>query len=182
MTLVAVLGNAQASTQDPLSGLATSLTAGRDACALQAKDASTAAATANFKASLDLQGAQAQAEMDARVYGIGHGRRETRNFLIDRLQQATQASIAESAQIADKLAADSEAVKSCVATAEAKGKAEYSAFKANKRHGKQLPEAEALMTAWLTNVGEIDVGHPQGGDASLAAWNTAKVHVEIAGL
>ncbi|TPG50684.1 hypothetical protein EAH75_04390 [Rhodanobacter glycinis] len=154
----------------------------RDACAQQAQQAAEGASTANYKAALDLQTAQTQAEMDAQVYGVGHGHRETRDFLSSRLQQASDASVAESQRIADKLSSDKQAVAACVTQAQMQGKADYSAFKADKRHKRAMPEAESLMTAWLTNLGEIDTGHPQGSDASLAAWRSAKTHTELSAL
>lgn len=173
-----------AGAQSPASvqDLADALTSSRDACVQQASQAASTASTANFKAGLDLQNAQLQAEMDARVYGVGHGRRETSEYLLDRMQQANAASAAETQRIADQLKTDSHAVLLCVDAAKAHGKSLYSAFKADKRHHRDMPEAEALMTAWLTNMAEVTSGQPQGGDASLAAWKTAKAHAEVAGL
>lgn len=184
VALAALALGTLASAQSPASvqDLADALTSSRDACVQQASQAASTASTANFKAGLDLQNAQLQAEMDARVYGVGHGRRETSEYLLDRMQQANAASAAETQRIADQLKTDSHAVLVCVDAAKAHGKNLYSAFKAEKRHHRDMPEAEALMTAWLTNMAEVTSDQPQGGDASLAAWKTAKAHAEVAGL
>lgn len=180
--LFSISGAAAASPPSTVQDLATALAAPRDACAQQAQRAASAASTANYKAGLDLQNAQLQAELDARVYSVGHGRRETRDFLLERTRQTNADSIAATQRIADKLQADSQAVLACVADAKVQGKNLYSAFKADKRHHRDMREAEALMTAWLTNVGEISTNQPQGGDESLASWKKAKAHTEVAGL
>lgn len=173
---------AVASSQSTVLDLARALDDARDPCAQQAQRAAQDASTANFKASLDLKTAQMQAEMDARVYGVGHGRRETREFLLDRMHGNSVAATKEMQRISDGLGAINLDVQVCLAVARTKGKAEYSAFKADKRHKSDMPEADSLMTAWLTNIGEIDIDHPQGGESSLAAWKSARAHAELSAL
>lgn len=182
MLLVSISTIAMAAPPASVQDLASALAAPRDACAQQAQRAASDANTANYKAGLDLQNAQLQAELDARVYSVGHGRTETRDFLLERTRQTNADSIATTQRIADKLHADSQAVLACVADAKAQGKNLYSTFKADRRHRRDMPEAEALMTAWLTNVAEISTDQPQGSDESLAGWKKAKAHTEVAGL
>jgi hypothetical protein len=167
----------------PASGLASlsaALAGIRENCATQAHDANFAFNTAQYKQTLDAQLAQQQAETDAQVYGIGHGRNETRDYLLSRMQENVQADGAKTQQISDKAASDKQLVQACVASAEQQGKALYSDFKRN--HKREASAAESLMTAWLTNVDEITFDRPRGSDATDAAWKTAKAHAELSSL
>ena len=171
-----------AASPQSVAELASGLAASRDACAQQAKQVADTAALANYQATLDLQNAQLKAQMDAQVYAVGHGGRETTRYLADRLQESSSASEQTTRGITDKLATGSQAVNACVARAQEQRKIDYSAFKADKRHRADMPEAQSLMTAWLTNVAEISTDSPQGSDESLAAWKAAKAHVEVSAL
>lgn len=162
-----------------VSGFAAELSTLRDACADKAKEASQAYSSAQFQASLDAQTAVDQAEMDARVYGVGHGRRETSEFLASRLQENQLKAVDKAGEISNKLASDAKDVAACVSDAEQKGKSLYASYKSGLKHKKGAEEAESLVTAWLTNLKEIDTDHPNGSEATDAAWKTAKSHAEI---
>jgi hypothetical protein len=164
-----------------ISEFSASITSLRDTCAKQAKDVSNADALAQYQSAIDRKTALNQAQIDAQVYGAsGNGSRETRDYAIERMQEASQGSDAKDAKIADKVKTDTAAVLACVANAEGQGKALYSDFK--KHHKRDASAAESLMTAWLTNVDEISFSAPNGSDATNSAWNTAKTHAELAAL
>lgn len=179
VALVPFCGALNAATPDSLSGLSEQLTAYRDACSKQAASANAEYSSAQYKASLDMDVAATQAKMDARVYAVGHGRRETRDFMLARLQQDQAAQEQQSNRIADKMKADSDSVKACVANAAQEGKAVYSDFRNSHRKADARAAAETLMTAWLTNLEEISFSAPNGSAATNAQWKTAKTHAEI---
>lgn len=165
-----------------INDLATELSSLRDNCANQADVAKSSFMTAEYKNSLDSQLATDTARMDARVYRVGHGGRETTQYLADRIQEEHAKVEQQHKKIVDKMDADTKSVIACVADAENQGKMKYSAFKASHKKKPQLSEAESLMTAWLTNLKEISTDHPQGSDETSAAWKTAKSHAEISDL
>lgn len=171
--------NAGAVAPSSLENLASNLTALRDACSQQAQKAKSDFSTATFQESLQLDADRDQAQMDARVYAVGHGNRQTQTYLLDRLQENSANQAARSKVISDKLSTDKQAVQACVADAREKGRAGYSSFKSDPKNKRLFGEAESLTTAWLTNVDEITTDQPQGGDASKANWNTAKSHAEL---
>ena len=166
--------------QPSVSDLSAQLSNLRETCSKQASTSSEANAEAEYKSALDMKIAQSKAETDAQVYAVGHGRKETRDYLLDQYQAADQASKEESDAIAKKGKDDASAVQVCVADAEQKGKALYSDF---KRSSKRAPHAaDDLMTAWLANISEISFDKPTGTSETAAAWKTAKAHAELASL
>lgn len=171
-----------AAAPDDLSGLASQLAGYRDACATQAATANIDYSTAQYQASLDMGVAATQARMDAKVYRVGHGSKETRDFQLARLHGDTSAQGQKLQQIEAKKDADSKQIVACVAGAEQRGKAAYADFIAS-HHGKRAKgDAAALMTAWLTNMEEITFDTPHGSAATDAQWKTAKSHAEIAAI
>ena len=165
-----------------LSGLASTLAGLSGACEAKAQAAKMASSTALYQNSLDSQLAIDRAQMDARVYGVGHGGRETTEYLADQLQNGQNKVEADRAKIAEKLTSDRRDVESCVSDAETQGKNRYSSFKADHKRKSDISDAESIMTAWLTNLKEISVDTPQGSEATNAAWKTAKAHAEISDL
>jgi hypothetical protein len=182
MTALAIAGEPRAATKTNLADLASVLQDQRDICAKLAADAKRTYSLAQYQSGLDRQTAALKAEMDARVYGVGHGRRETTAFYLDKMQQATSAQDAKDKEVSDAFAADTKSVAQCVSDIEQKGKASYVAFK--QKHADKLmrSQAESLMTAWLANVGEISADSPDGGDATFGAWKEAKARAEVSSL
>jgi hypothetical protein len=168
-----------ASSPGSLDELVSGLTALRDNCSQKAQQAKSDFSMATFKEGLTEDADRQQATMDARVYAVGHGDRETTAYLANRLQENSANQAQRSKAISDKLAADKQAVQACILDARERGKANYSSFKADPKRKRYLSEAESLMTAWLTNVDEITTDQPEGSDISKANWNTAKSHAEL---
>lgn len=162
--------------------LSVALSQKRDACAQLAQDASNKADAAFLQVDLDRDTAHRQVEMDTDVYSVGHGRSQTTEFMLQKMREAAAASAEQSQRVADQVSIDRRAVEQCVSDALAAGKAEFSTFKANKKHKQNLPEAESLMTAWIANSSEISIGKPQGSPETLASWKSAKAHAEVSSL
>jgi len=160
-----------------LSDLAQTLSDMRDNCSKLSHDAHSSFSAANYQASLDSDLAQAKARNDVELYGMSHGHQEATRYMLDRLQEDAQNDVAKRKEIGDKLASDGEQVRSCVKDAEQQGKALYSTFKSH--HKRLAAAAESLVTAWYTNLDEIDVDHPDGSDETHAAWKTAQTHAEL---
>lgn len=160
--------------------LASSLSNLRDTCSMQAQNASAAEQVAMFKAGLDAQSATTKAQMDAQVYNVGHGDRETRDFLLNRIQENNDAADAARQKINDKAKSDAASVKECVASAEQQGKDAYIGFV--KHHKKAASDAKPLMAAWLANLDEISFDTPIGTPQTAAAWKAAKADAEVAAL
>jgi hypothetical protein len=165
-----------------VADLATALQGQRDVCAKMAADAKDAYSLAQYQSGLDRQTAALKAKMDARVYGVGHGGRETTEYYVQQMQNADSAQDAKDKAISDKFEASTKQVAQCVSSAEQQGKATYVAFKKHHTSKSARSEAEALMTAWLANVGEISTSSPNGSDDSYADWKTAKAHAEVSSL
>jgi hypothetical protein len=102
-------------------------------------------------------------------------------FLEDRLASDQAARNDKDKAIEDAYQAASQKVAQCVTDAVQQGKTDYVTFKTHARKA-DLAEAEALMTAWLTNVREISTNSPEGGSDSAAAWKAAKSHAEVASM
>lgn len=163
-----------------ISDLASLLSAKRDNCADMAQKAQSAFSTTAFQDSLTAQTEATRAQSDAQVYGVGHGGRETTQFLLARMQQSAADQAARAKANSDKLATSKQDVQQCVSDAEATGKSAFSDFKAaHVKHKPDVAEAESLTTAWLVNLDEISTEHPQGGDISKAAWASAKAHASL---
>lgn len=156
------------------------LTKLRDHCAQIAKKAADKHALDQYQVGLDLQLAQTQAQMDARVYGVGHGSRETRDFYLSRLQSATDQSTRTDNKIAAEYAKSGDDVAACVKSAESDGRFAYTSFKSEKGNKPSAKiDAESLMTAWLANLEEISLTSPDGSDGTSAQWKTAKARAEV---
>ncbi|TAM57205.1 MAG: hypothetical protein EPN49_15810 [Rhodanobacter sp.] len=168
---------AMCASKSGLTDLSASLSGLRDTCANQASSASSAEADAQFKSVQDLKTAKFKVQMDSQVYGIGHGSRETRDYMLQQMQSAQQNFEAQSDSIAAKGKSDASDVLACVADAEQKGKALYSDFKKRNKHAASA--AESLMTAWLANVDEITFDTPNGSSSTAEAWKTAKTRAEL---
>lgn len=162
-----------------LSGLSTQLASLRDSCAQQAQDAKSKFSSATFKHKLQLNNDRTQVEMDVRVYAVGHGRRETEQYLLDRTQQSLDASNARTKEISDQLASDSAAVAACLEKSEADGKLAYTSFKADPKNKKKYEAAGDLAASWLANLRSISTDQPQGNAESAQAWNSAKAKAEL---
>jgi hypothetical protein len=180
---LAVVGvTAVAATPTNVADLASALQGQRDVCAKMAADAKDAYSLAQYQSGLDRQTAALKAKMDARVYGVGHGSRETTEYYIQQMQNANSAQDSKDKDVSDKFQASTKQVAQCVSDTEQKGKTTYVEFKKHHAGKSARAEAEALMTAWLANVSEISTGAPNGSDASYAAWKAAKAHAEVASL
>ncbi|MDR3446016.1 hypothetical protein [Dyella sp.] len=170
---------ARAEAPTTLGGLVDQLGTLRDACADQAKKASSDYATAAYSESLQVETDRQKAQMDAQVYAVGHGSRESSDYLIARMNQDISAQAERQKVMASKFATDKDAVQTCVTDAASRGKSEYGAFKGNPKLKSQHSEAEKLVTAWLANVEEISTSQPQGSEVTKASWSTAKAHAQL---
>jgi hypothetical protein len=113
------------------------------------------------------------------VYAVGHGNRETTQFLMDRMQQDSVAQADRAKTNSDRLAAARMEVQQCVSDAETAGKAAFASFKADPKHKSAVSEAEQATTTWLVNLQEISIEHPQGGDISKENWAAAKARASL---
>lgn len=178
-TAAAIAGHAVAAPSTSLGDLVQLLSDQRDQCAEMALKAHKAYDSATFDAGLQADRDRQKAQLDAQVYGVGHGNRETTQYYAARLQENGAAQAARYAEISKKLDADREEVKACVQDALTQGKAGYATFKSDPKHKKLLGESDAVMTAWIVNVGEIATSQPQGTESTKTAWATAKAHAEL---
>ena len=165
-----------------IGDLASELQTERDVCANLAKEAKKAYSLAQYQSDLDRDTAALKAEMDARVYGVGHGRRQTAEYYAQRRESLEAEQRAKDEETEDAFSSAGETVAQCLVALEQKGKDKYIAFKQRHAESPVGLQAEALMVAWLTNVLEISTSEPDGGDASLAAWKAAKAHAEVTSL
>lgn len=181
--VLAVVGPARPSDSvTTVQDLSVALGQKRDACANLAQEASNKADAAFLQVDLDRDTARRQVEMDANVYGIGHGRSQTTEFMIQKMREAAAASEEQTKRVSDQVTSYRHEVEQCVSDALVAGKALFSTFKLDKKHKKSLPEAETLMTAWIANSSEISIGKPQGSPETLAVWKSAKAHAEVSSL
>ena len=171
-----------ASPPKDIGGLASQLQAERGVCASMAKDAKQAYSLAQYKAGLDRETAALKAEMDARVYGVGHGRQQSTEYFAQLLQKAAAEQRAKDEQTAAAFSSSGDKVAQCVVALKQSRKDAYVAFKQKHTKSPLRAQAEALMAAWLANVDEINTSTPDGGDASLAAWKAAKAQAEVSSL
>lgn len=178
-TAAAIAGHAAAAPSTSLSDLVSSLSSKRDGRSAKASDAHKAYDNAVFAEGLRGDTDRTQAQMDAQVYGVGHGSRETTQYLTARLQENAAAQVARYKEMSNKLDADRQDVKACVQDALTHGKDDYASFKSDPRHKKLIGEAELVMTAWIVNMGEIDTPLPEGTEATKSAWASAKAHAEL---
>lgn len=165
-----------------IGDLSETLQAQRDACANMAADAKRNYSLAQYQAGLDRQTAAVKAEMDARVYGVGHGRRETEAFYLQTMQDAEDAQKAKDKANSEEFNANSARVARCVSDAEQNGKSTYIAFKKGRSNDPARARAESLMSAWLENIREISAAAPNGGEPSYNAWKAAKARADVSSL
>ena len=168
--------------QRTAADLAATLQQQREVCASLAKEANQSFERAQFQARLDGDTARLKAEMDARVYGVGHGRQQTAEFYVSRLQRVSEEQSEKSKASSEAFKAAELEVDQCVADAKIAGKASYTAFKKAQVSPSVRKEAESLMSAWLTNISEITASKPNGEDESFNAWKAAKAHAEVSSL
>jgi hypothetical protein len=135
-----------------------------------------------YESNADLETADLKAEMDARVYAVGHGQRQTTEYYAQLLQNATAKQQAKDKVINDTFLAAGEKLKECVIELKEKGKATYVNFKKRSVNATVISQAETLMTAWLANVNEISTAAPNGEDPSFTAWKAAIAQAEVSAL
>lgn len=162
-----------------LSDLASGLSELRDNCAKKALDTRTKFADSEMDSINNLKLAQQQAEIDAHVYSVGHGRSETLDYYSQRLQSADDAQRSSHQANSDQYDKDKADVDSCVSSARMVGENAYRSFKTNKKNSKNMTSAQALMAAWLGNLNEINPDHPDGSDETKAEWTKQKSLAEV---
>jgi len=168
--------------QTTVADLAATLQAQRDVCAKMAADAKSTYSLAQYQSGLDRQTAAVKAEMDARVYGVGHGRQQTTDYNIQQIQNSENAQNAKDRSISDEYGASTQKVGQCVSDFEQKGKSIYVVFKQRHTNNSIRAQAESLMSAWLENMSEINTDTPNGSDTSYGAWKAAKARAEVSSL
>jgi hypothetical protein len=168
--------------QRTAADLAATLQQQREVCASLAKEAYQTFDLAQFQARLDGDNARLKAEMDARVYGVGHGRQQTADYYLSRLKSVSEEQAEKAKATSDAFTAAGLQVDQCVADAKKSGKASYTAFKKTQVSARVRKEAESLMSAWLTNISEVTSSKPNGEDESFNAWKAAKAHAEVSSL
>lgn len=179
--LLAAIVSAPATAQSPsnLPSLLSVVNDARGACSTIAANHQSSERLDALKRRLEAQEAMQRLRNDVELYGIGHGRENTRRYMLDSMErQAKLDSEAVDRGILASKERDAE-VAACVADAVPKGKAAYSTFKKGKRAPADLNLANDLMTSWLVNVETISVNQPEGTDESKEAWKRAKAAVEL---
>jgi len=164
---------------ESLSTFATNLALLRNDCAKQAQAIRDANQQATFKEQLDLESDQQKARLDAQVYAVGHGSRETTQYYLDRSMAASKKDAARSEAISNQFKAGIQATKQCVIDAKQKGKNAYAYYKDNRENRKQDGEAQSLIVAWMANLEEISVDNPQGTESTKTAWNTERIKAQL---
>jgi len=182
LVLVAFFATASAATLTNVASLASTLQDQRNVCAKMAADAKSSYSLAQYKSGLDRQTAALKAEMDTRVYRVGHGSRQATDYYIQQMQNANNAQNAKDRATSDEFMANTKKVEECVVDAKQQGTSTYISFKEHHVSKPVRAQAEVLMTAWLANVDEINTSSPDGGDASHTAWKAAKAHAEVSSL
>jgi hypothetical protein len=159
---------------ESLSDLASGLSRLRDSCAKKALDTRTRFADAEMDSVNNLKLAQQQAEIDSRVYAVGHGRSQTLDYYSRQLQAADDAQRSSHQANSDQYNKNKAEVESCISSARSVGENAYRSFKSNKKNSKNLTSAQYLMAAWLGNLNEINPDQPDGSDATKAEWTRQK--------
>ncbi|RWU12450.1 hypothetical protein [Xanthomonas phaseoli] len=178
-----VVGSAAASAHGQVvsnaAKLAVELEAERTTCSAMASELSGAASTASLKDRLASEEERTRIEMDTRIYAVSHGRRESTQYMLDRMSQLASTDSANAQARVEKGEQDRAAVAACVSQALEHGKGQYANFKKGKRTKKDADEGSAVMTAWMVNVQSIEMRAPQGTEESKAEWDKAKAHAEL---
>lgn len=179
--LLAAMVSAPAAAQTPgsLSSLSSVVNDARSTCSAMASSHHDNERLDALKRRLEAEEAMQRLRNDVDLYGIGHGRENTRRYMLDAMErQAKLDSEAIDRGILTTKERDAEVV-ACVADAVPKGKSAYSAFKKAKRAPADLNLANDLMTSWLVNIETISVNQPEGTSDSVEAWKRAKAAVEL---
>lgn len=171
-----------AATTVGLSDLVAGLQGRRDYCAQMATTARDGYSSERRQSRLDLDSALLKAKMDTQVYGVGHGGRETADYYAQQTRNAITGQSAKDEASYAQFKTKSNEVKQCLADAEQQGKADYVLFKEGKASKAVQAQAAALITAWLTNLGEISTESPNGSEVTLTAWKSEKVRAEVSSL
>lgn len=167
----------------PTAGkLATKLDEIREPCSTDASKRANENSIAAYKEKLAAGTARLDIEMDAKVYAVGHGSRETTQYMLERYRQNAEDDKAKAEARAEKSRQDAKAVALCIAEAEASGKSIYVGFKGGKRTKAMLDEANSVMTTWLVNIRTITLDAPKGSDQSKSDWEKAKTQAELGSL
>lgn len=116
---------------------------------------------------------------DASLYRIGHGERETTQHYAELLQRKADDQTRMIEEGSKKTADGMEAIKSCVASAKATGKALFAQFRAG-RHSKAVKDdAVSMVTAWLVNADTISMTQPAGSENTYNEWQRVKARAEL---
>lgn len=178
---MALPAHANNPTKSKISDLAASLQSYRDNCAKIAKDARDSYSVANFKSALDRENAIFKARADARVYSVGHGNKQTAEYLAQQMKEANAAQDAKDKAVLDSFSAEKKKVEACVAEAEEQGRLAYQAFKQDNKNDKS-GIADSLMAAWLANIRDIDTATHNGSAASYATWQAEKAKADVSSM
>lgn len=179
--LLAAIVSAPAAAQNPgnLTSLSSVVDDARSACSTMAASHQSSERLDALNRRLEAQEAMQRLRNEVELYGMGHGRENTRRYMLDSMErQAKLDSEADDRGILTSKERDAE-VAACVADAVPKGKAAYSVFKKGKRTQADLNLSNDLMTSWLVNVETISVNQPEGTSDSNEAWKRAKAAVEL---
>lgn len=151
----------------------------RGECSTMASELSADAALADTKNSSESYLRRLKTRQDVELYAIGHGRRQTVDYQLERMRADSEADANERQQIVAKRDEGSAAVRACIEKAVEKGKTLYSGVKRNK----QIEEsATQLMTSWLVNTRSVSFYSPSGSQDSNNDWKKAKAAAELSGL
>ena len=162
-----------------VSELSASLSSLSEACSAKAADFASSDHRAISQSAADRQLAALQIRSDTQVYGVGHGNRETTEYMMDRMKTQADTDAEASKQLAGKMGDETNQVTACIASAEDSGKALYLGFKKARGKNQKMDEANSLMTAWLVNLKTISKQTPKGSDEASTAWQRAKAKAEL---
>lgn len=177
---IAVATAAHAGEHQALNVLLPRLVQFHDRCSDMAQKAHDKYALAQYKSGLDLETGQNKARLDAQLYGIGHGGRETRDYYLERSQEELEKNMQADKQIKAEYESAKRSVQACVQTSETEIRHAYAGLKESKGIKRaDLEEAEDLVTAWLANMDEISPDTPQGSESNAARWKAAKARAEL---
>jgi hypothetical protein len=128
-----------------------------------------------FKAELDEKLESQRMRNDVDVYSVGHGRQQTTQYMLSRMQQQAEAAANASSQRAAVFEQRAKEVESCTVSAAAEGKALYASRPAKAK----TASASDLMSAWLVNIESVTSQWPDGRDESRQVWEREKSRAEL---
>lgn len=170
---------ASVSAKETLSTFATNLSSLRDDCAAKAEQSRNDDFKARSDAEMASKSDNLQASLDARVYAVGHGSHETYQYYLDRSLNDAKKDAERYKEIAQNSANEAQSVKQCISDAKEKGKNAYAYYKDNRANKKLDKDAETLVITWMSNLEEISMNTPQGGESTRAAWNAARIKAQL---